>query len=133
MNQCANAGTASLERCKRMAQSPLSRLHSVFLSILLSCFPCPLANCYLSLTIAAVSVSHSSLTHLFFPPDLFLVILPFIPPCYFVLFILCAVYCSLVASVLLPASLFLQFHPPCGLSDTYCLYKKGGERKKKKR
>lgn len=83
MNQCANARAASLERCKRMAQSPLPPpLPSLSLSLLLPWFPSfssvtPFfsltlsfspSNCYLPLifTITAMFTFHFSLTHLFF-------------------------------------------------------------------
>lgn len=159
MNQSANAGAASLERCKRMAQSPLlAPLQSPSFFLLLSwspslfvsdslffspALPFSLSNCYLSLifTITTMFTFHFSLTHLFSSLTLLLdhpspVLLSYLFISFFVHFTLWSsiVLHSLVPSFLFSASLLLQFFPwapPSSLSPLI-VFKEGKEKRKEK-
>lgn len=151
MNQCANARAASLERCKRMAQSPLPPSSTLLRSpsfppSFSSLFPFPLSfllsNCFLYhiFTITAVFLFHFFLTHLFFSLTLLLdhpstVMLYFLFISFYVHFSLCSpiVSCLSVPSFLLSPSLLLQFFP-CGLPNTLStlIVFKEGEKKRRK-
>lgn len=125
MNQCTNARAASLERCKRMAQSPLPPPPSLSLPLdllhfphwLLSFFPLTLSfslsNCYLSLifTITVMCTFHFSLTHLFFSLTLLLdhpspVLLSYLFILFFVPLLYCTRWCH-----------HFYFLPPCSYSS----------------
>lgn len=152
MNQCANAGAASLERCKRAAQSPaalpphplslpLASLISIFLSNspFLSPFPTPTAT-YLSYSPSLLCSHSTSLWHVYFLSVFYLIIPPL--SCYLICsfhsllmsFCVPLLYCTCWCHhFYFPPPPLLQFFP-CSLPNSLStLVLKKGERKKKKK
>lgn len=153
MNQCANAGAASLERCKRAAQSPaalpphplslpLASLISIFLSNspFLSPFPTPTAT-YLSYSPSLLCSHSTSLWHVYSFLSVFYLIIPPLS-CYLICsfhsllmsFCVPLLYCTCWCHhFYFPPPPLLQFFP-CSLPNSLStLVLKKGERKKKKK
>lgn len=156
MNQCANARAASLERCKRMAQSPLPPLHSLSPSCCLDLlhfppwlpffshslvFP-PLTATYLSYSPSPLCSHSTSLWHIYSFLSLFYsIILPL--SCYLIcsfhsLFIsFCdpphciALVGAIISIFCLPAPTVLSLSSPQLFILLLLFSKRGKEREKK--
>lgn len=129
MNQCANAGAASLERCKRAAQSPaaLPPIHSLSLLLLWSPFSSatPLFSLLFPLQLLLIShIHHHCYVHIPLLSDAFILFsqsltwssLP-CPAILFVHFILCSCHFLFPYCIALVGAIISTFHLPRSYSS----------------